>query len=128
MSKQKTAYEMRISDWSSDVCSSDLLFLGLVATGDVGEGDLGLVLVEQLGPRTPERHSALPAALLHPAHEVHPDADEQDPAQDVDQAHAQRTPAGRPRLPRGHDMVEQDVDKVAVGRRGERGRTPARER
>src|SRR3546814_21083943 len=27
--KQKTAYEMRISDWSSDVCSSDLL--GLMA-------------------------------------------------------------------------------------------------
>src|SRR3546814_8937124 len=24
--KQKTAYEMRISDWSSDVCSSDLDF------------------------------------------------------------------------------------------------------
>src|SRR3546814_9087636 len=27
--KQKTAYDMRISDWSSDVCSSDLIrFLG----------------------------------------------------------------------------------------------------
>src|SRR3546814_3366696 len=26
--KQKTAYEMRISDWSSDVCSSDLRFGG----------------------------------------------------------------------------------------------------
>src|SRR3546814_10763248 len=26
--KQKTAYEMRISDWSSDVCSSDLKWLG----------------------------------------------------------------------------------------------------
>src|SRR3546814_5663068 len=26
--KQKTAYEMRISDWSSDVCSSDLSLLG----------------------------------------------------------------------------------------------------
>src|SRR3546814_9841644 len=26
--KQKTAYEMRISDWSSDVCSSDLPLLG----------------------------------------------------------------------------------------------------
>src|SRR3546814_8710954 len=25
--KQKTAYEMRISDWSSDVCSSDLEIL-----------------------------------------------------------------------------------------------------
>src|SRR3546814_8940291 len=24
--KQKTAYEMRISDWSSDVCSSDLSY------------------------------------------------------------------------------------------------------
>src|SRR3546814_4962603 len=26
--KQKTAYEMRISDWSSDVCSSDLWVTG----------------------------------------------------------------------------------------------------
>src|SRR3546814_1159531 len=28
--KQKTAYEMRISDWSSDVCSSDLLLVSWV--------------------------------------------------------------------------------------------------
>src|SRR3546814_15125453 len=27
--KQKTAYEMRISDWSSDVCSSDLVPAGV---------------------------------------------------------------------------------------------------
>src|SRR3546814_8633139 len=26
--KQKTAYELRISDWSSDVCSSDLIARG----------------------------------------------------------------------------------------------------
>src|SRR3546814_2536839 len=32
--KQKTAYEMRISDWSSDVCSSDLL--GAAHAGTVG--------------------------------------------------------------------------------------------
>src|SRR3546814_1063235 len=31
--KQKTAYEMRISDWSSDVCSSDLLQLGFEDPG-----------------------------------------------------------------------------------------------
>src|SRR3546814_7989339 len=33
--KQKTAYEMRISDWSSDVCSSDLdrIFLDVGALG-----------------------------------------------------------------------------------------------
>src|SRR3546814_16781508 len=30
--KQKTAYEMRISDWSSDVCSSDLNRLRVVFT------------------------------------------------------------------------------------------------
>src|SRR3546814_3585674 len=43
--KQKTAYEMRISDWSSDVCSSDLA-LGMaivytllgIAAGLAGEG------------------------------------------------------------------------------------------
>src|SRR3546814_10049764 len=28
--KQKTAYEMRISDWSSDVCSSDLLIFTIL--------------------------------------------------------------------------------------------------
>src|SRR3546814_15963297 len=27
--KQKTAYEMRISDWSSDVCSSDLIQIAI---------------------------------------------------------------------------------------------------
>src|SRR3546814_13867435 len=31
--KQKTAYEMRISDWSSDVCSSDL-HLEIAAFGE----------------------------------------------------------------------------------------------
>src|SRR3546814_5010118 len=31
--KQKTAYEMRISDWSSDVCSSDLINPGNVGFG-----------------------------------------------------------------------------------------------
>src|SRR3546814_47676 len=39
--KQKTAYEMRISDWSSDVCSSDLI------TGNVNCGIQAL-----LGPPT----------------------------------------------------------------------------
>src|SRR3546814_2608820 len=37
--KQKTAYEMRISDWSSDVCSSDLFVLG---TGPANRRRAGL--------------------------------------------------------------------------------------
>src|SRR3546814_16148977 len=35
--KQKTAYEMRISDWSSDVCSSDLGGLGGTPRGRAGD-------------------------------------------------------------------------------------------
>src|SRR3546814_7784233 len=38
--KQKTAYEMRISDWSSDVCSSDLHHRAL-GVGDVAVEHLG---------------------------------------------------------------------------------------
>src|SRR3546814_12273404 len=33
--KQKTAYEMRISDWSSDVCSSDLAVLFNLLEGPI---------------------------------------------------------------------------------------------
>src|SRR3546814_3219353 len=53
--KQKTAYEMRISDWSSDVCSSDLIGgpvmdqqVQLVTTGDVGN-----FIVTECAPQTP---------------------------------------------------------------------------
>src|SRR3546814_5537806 len=49
--KQKTAYEMRISDWSSDVCSSDLgknvlllkpgKHVGGMVSGGLGATDVG---------------------------------------------------------------------------------------
>src|SRR3546814_2801171 len=38
--KQKTAYDGRISDWSSDVCSSDLLVVVLQGLGQQGLLDL----------------------------------------------------------------------------------------
>src|SRR3546814_6989563 len=38
--KQKTAYEMRISDWSSDVCSSDLIESREIHVCDSCYGDL----------------------------------------------------------------------------------------
>src|SRR3546814_5372764 len=48
--KQKTAYEMRISDWSSDVCSSDLVvdryFPDIEGAGSDGwydTGDIGTI-------------------------------------------------------------------------------------
>src|SRR3546814_3102471 len=40
--KQKTAYEMRISDWSSDVCSSDL-YRDIPAAGSTQEYQVGEV-------------------------------------------------------------------------------------
>src|SRR3546814_823377 len=52
--KQKTAYEMRISDWSSDVCSSDLHgYLGVLRLdggGHVGRRQLVLVQLERIHP------------------------------------------------------------------------------
>src|SRR3546814_12790821 len=76
--KQKTAYEMRISDWSSDVCSSDLVgqfaLIGCHAGGgvalhmfdrgealprreqDVFRGDVVLSVHEPLAPRLRPSH------------------------------------------------------------------------
>src|SRR3546814_5004672 len=44
--KQKTAYEMRISDWSSDVCSSDLHSLPYVGGQKIGTAGQGVAEVE----------------------------------------------------------------------------------
>src|SRR3546814_6430677 len=42
--KQKTAYEMRISDWSSDVCSSDLRApQGIDIVTPIPRGDAAIV-------------------------------------------------------------------------------------
>src|SRR3546814_12811667 len=38
--KQKTAYEMRISDWSSDVCSSDIDIPNRVARFEISDAEL----------------------------------------------------------------------------------------
>src|SRR3546814_6563226 len=44
--KQKTAYEMRISDWSSDVCSSDLDHAGQRDHDQPADGDDAEQIVE----------------------------------------------------------------------------------
>src|SRR3546814_1855483 len=77
--KQKTAYEMRISDWSSDVCSSDLGRLAYLAdpgafdadslVGDqlaeVADGDMVDVrrLVPGDGQQARHRHPAVPQQI-----------------------------------------------------------------
>src|SRR3546814_9215518 len=52
--KQKTAYEMRISDWSSDVCSSDL----------AKETSMSAVMEEEIKRWTARRKSALVLEII----------------------------------------------------------------
>src|SRR3546814_2795486 len=48
--KQKTAYEMRISDWSSDVCSSDLCLLARSASDASQQAADAVFIGERLMP------------------------------------------------------------------------------
>src|SRR3546814_7790838 len=65
--KQKTAYEMRISDWSSDVCSSDLLRTDLhVADGMIAKG-LGVALPHRHGVGHELAHGRLEVVVAHDA-------------------------------------------------------------
>src|SRR3546814_6344650 len=58
--KQKTAYELRISDWSSDVCSSDLI---VEFDPDLAIGAAGVGLVGDKTDRARHRTCAVKRAL-----------------------------------------------------------------
>src|SRR3546814_6216706 len=51
--KQKTAYEMRISDWSSDVCSSDLIILELGSDNPIASPTHAIVSAVYWPPHAP---------------------------------------------------------------------------
>src|SRR3546814_7807873 len=64
--KQKTAYEMRISDWSSDVCSSDLLLLAyeqIHIFGFVRRFFAGLLGFDGNCGKETRRHQRLPQVI-----------------------------------------------------------------
>src|SRR3546814_10091760 len=85
--KQKTAYEMRISDWSSDVCSSDLRLrdppdhpAGIVrhqraaVFGDLdvgGAAACGLAILAEKLVEKGDRQGALGLAIGADLHEHH---------------------------------------------------------
>src|SRR3546814_5317189 len=60
--KQKTAYEMRISDWSSDVCSSDLQTVSRFNRN----ADIGIDPEFGRGERIFSRYSADPSVKPNP--------------------------------------------------------------
>src|SRR3546814_3388688 len=68
--KQKTAYEMRISDWSSDVCSSDLQRKEGAERRSEEAGRVRFAVIEKrhappAGPPA-RRHAPLRAVLRRP--------------------------------------------------------------
>src|SRR3546814_2144050 len=91
--KQKTAYEMRISDWGSDVCSSDLGSAAL----RVREAARRLFdrLVDHAAKAQPRcgRAGARPCRADHWLHDV-TDGDDEGPAARLFQGHAGRQAAG----------------------------------
>src|SRR3546814_7581073 len=65
--KQKTAYEMRISDWSSDVCSSDLKRADQAKSSRLPPLQQGRsVLVALRGPRGSIQHERMRPRTVAP--------------------------------------------------------------
>src|SRR3546814_5843799 len=62
--KQKTAYEMRISDWSSDVCSSDLI--GQQQMRPAAQPPASRRIGEAIADKPPEQRN--PCSHRHPLH------------------------------------------------------------
>src|SRR3546814_1112453 len=102
--KQKTAYEMRISDWSSDVCSSDL------------HEDLALRWCRRL----PDRHRARDDIGI----EAHPQPDE---AEEEDrQRHQEGQPlTAAPEAPEEHARDDRGQQRHLRGDENARRAEPA---
>src|SRR3546814_8166438 len=120
--KQKTAYEMRISDWSSDVCSSDLP----EGEGAVADASLRFIFGEEFLDRRAAVGALIIALRAQPVAPVDTLAVERDAQAEPDRigvAAAVRCadlPRALPVLPefRGREL----------GARGEIGRASCRER
>src|SRR3546814_9459559 len=95
--KQNTAYEIRISDWSSDVCSSDLSsFDGIKASTYVGMTDKGDGFTHNedlLWGKTGDWGSALVSATVASNREIL--AGDRDFSNTPLQGLSRNTPAGR---------------------------------
>src|SRR3546814_19935972 len=100
--KQKTAYEMRISDWSSDVCSSDL-----------GPGEIERDAAAFAPARDPREHIAGAEADIEDAPRAVADTTRPDPVEK-----AQRR--SRRQRQRVDPRQVGETARIAVGRSEER--------
>src|SRR3546814_275978 len=120
--KQKTAYEMRISDWSSDVCSSDLLLFAGEAIAPMGRSYRVVIAVAgglpAASPEQPGRH----AQHHHRRRQVGQPVVEPVHTRQLHELHLQQ-----PEAEREHDPDEQPLARAAAaqGAEGERDRRQA---
>src|SRR3546814_7555724 len=68
--KQKTAYEMRISDWSSDVCSSDLANTPIIAVPTTAGTGSEVTCWATVWDSGAQRKYSLARPALYPEHAV----------------------------------------------------------
>src|SRR3546814_9277098 len=64
--QQKTAYEMRISDWSSDVCSSDLAVGAIAYTRFANSPEPLTLILRELGSPLAAQYLAVSAVIALP--------------------------------------------------------------
>src|SRR3546814_3684048 len=112
--KQKTAYEVRISDWSSDVCSSDLVLGQLV--------DPGLERAATVDAQVPAPHEVAGDDPL--VGQEHPDVVGRGALGDLDLADLTRAARGRdlsldpePGGRGGHHELDEDAEHDDEGDR-----------
>src|SRR3546814_20994541 len=124
---QKTSYEMRISDWSSDVCSSDLALADLQANVAGQEALLGEA--QRAAAEAREAHAAATAAVEAKQAEieqlradirefavqafVHPPADDDLAALDSSDPGDAAEKRPTPELPNPHDTALLDRPRPA---------------
>src|SRR3546814_16860168 len=94
---QKTAYEMRISDWSSDVCSSDLTVLVHIEREQRHAGNRAVHMI----PR--------PMVVQRAGVEI---IDEHAPARSAGKAHAGAAKVGLPAVERAERRAQRVADRA----------------
>src|SRR3546814_20408386 len=117
---QKTAYEIRISDWSSDVCSSDLTELTHFIGGKHVKGTSGRS-AQVFNPATGEAEKRVPLASAAELDAAVAHAREAQPAW------AAVNPQRRPREPMKFvELPHRDMDNLARSEQRSAGNTTIR--
>src|SRR3546814_8463620 len=117
--KQKTAYEMRISDWSSDVCSSDLFLATLQGSPEEETAQAGAAKAID-DPASPQESRALVAAATSATDDrrERPELDAHDDEREGEGAVLADPSDHKPRAPRQPKEATDAPAIIIQGRRG----------